>query len=181
MVYESWQSVCLVSNRSHMESEGQWPSVPQTKAAEILSVLPVGAVRGESSCVCFLPTTPDSCWHAHVLWNVLVCFMFLLRCSICSSSFRLPGQFGAQPQVLPSDFPAQDAFWTVPPSGQYLLSLYGGVAGQIRLRWSAHALPSGLDFTPNHISFTSKPVYLHIQFFLLKLTIYKLFLLSSSK
>lgn len=41
----------------------------------------------------------------------------------------LPGQFGAQLQVLPADFPAHDAVWTIPTGGQPLLSAHGLDAG----------------------------------------------------
>lgn len=48
-------------------------------------------------------------------------------------SHWLPGQFGAQLQVLPSDFPAYDAVWAIPASGQPIFPPHGSVAGQLLL------------------------------------------------
>lgn len=75
---------------------------------------------------------------ARAVRSRFVCLMFLRRLSLSPSVFisclfRSPGQFGAQPQVLRPDFPAHDAVWAVPPRGQYLLSPYGGFAGQMKV------------------------------------------------
>lgn len=56
--------------------------------------------------------------------------------------FRLPGQFGAQPQVLRPDFPSHDAVRAVPPSGQHLLPPNGGVAGQMKVSAASIVLMS---------------------------------------
>lgn len=48
MVHEGYESATCVSDRPHMGGEGQHSPVPQTKTEEILSVLPVGTLRGES-------------------------------------------------------------------------------------------------------------------------------------
>lgn len=98
------------------------------------------------SFMCFLPFTPNTCWYAHALRNRLMCCMCLLCPSLCSSSWRSPGQFGAQLQVLPPDFPAHDTVWTVPASGQPLLSPHGGVAGQMKALLFSLTVFSGLFF-----------------------------------
>lgn len=129
------QSSCEL-HRVHVGGEGEQPWAPHKPAEEVLHVLPLGTPGGKTLAGTRVPARP-----CPLIAVTLICIehqlLFLHYASQIALDLLfvccwLPGQCGAQPQVLPADLPAHDAVWTVPTGGQPLLSPHDRLAGQSR-------------------------------------------------
>ncbi len=80
MVSESYESSFHVSDRPHMGGKGKQASLPQTQTEEILSVFPLGAIRGEwlTHVLPSLHTRPNTCWHADAIRDRLIYVSLML-------------------------------------------------------------------------------------------------------